>query len=427
MTKPKMKLRHVFAVFVGNGLEFYNFLTFVFFAVYIGRAFFPSVNHDIEVLASLATGWVGFVMRPVGAIVIGRMGDRIGRKPAMILSFALMGAGMIGIALTPSYARIGIAAPVLVVLFRLIQGFALGGEVGPTTAFMAEAAPPGRRGLYLSAQYATQDCATLAAGIVGVILASHLNAQQLQDWGWRVALGIGAVIIPFGFALRRSLPETLHKVDDAALAPDATTGSLAGRGARPYLPIIVFGLMMLTAGTIGSYTTNYMTTYALDTLHLAATVSFGLTVVNGALSVPLEIFSGWASDKFGRKPVMIVPGALLLVAILPCFWVIDHFRNVWALYGAQAVMVSLAAVSSVPTIVAITEQLPPRIRSGAVAMIYAFAISIFGGSTQFVIKGLLVWTHNPLAPAYYWTAAAVVGLIAMVLVAESAPVKTERR
>ena len=189
------------------------------------------------------------------------------------------------------------------------------------------------------------------------------------------------------------------------------------------MAIVVLGLMMLTAGTIGSYTLNYMTTYALDTLHLPATISFSLIILNGGLSVVFEAASGLLSDRFGRKPVMIVPGVLLLLSILPCFWVIDHWRNVWALYGAESVMVAFAAVSSVPVIVTITESLPARIRSGAVATIYAFAISIFGGSTQFVIKWLIDRTRNPLAPAYYWTGAAFIGLIAMILVTESAPIK----
>src|SRR5215468_327209 len=162
----RIPLRHVMAVFVGNGLEFYDFLTFSYFAVYISRTFYPSGNPSLALLATLATFGAGFLTRPVGAIVIGGMGDRIGRKPAMVFSFALMGIAIVGLALTPPYAKIGAAAPAIVLLFRLVQGFALGGEVGPTTAFMAEAAPPHRRVLYLSMQYCTQDAAVLIAGIV---------------------------------------------------------------------------------------------------------------------------------------------------------------------------------------------------------------------------------------------------------------------
>jgi len=418
MNAPAIPVRHVAAVFIGNALSFYDFVTFSYFSVYIGRTFFPSHDPSISLLASLATFFVGFLMRPIGAFFIGRMGDRIGRKPAMLLTFTLLGIGITGMSLTPSYASIGVAAPVIVILFRLLQGFALGGEVGPTTAYMAEAAPPHRRGLYLSMQFATQDCATLAAGLVGVTLAALLSDAQLGSWGWRVALLIGASIVPFGLMLRRSLPETLH-----AATAETVVIEDAGAGKRTYLPIVVFGLMMLTAGTVGNYTYGYMTTYALTTLKLSAMISFGLTIVNGVFSIVFEVLSGWLSDKYGRKPVMLIPGVLLLLSILPCFWLIAHVPSVWVLYGTEAWMVLLAGLSSVPAIVTITESLPPAIRSGAVALIYAFAISIFGGSTQFVITALIKWTGNPLAPAAYWSVAMAVGLVAMALVKESAPVK----
>ena len=420
----RIPVRHVLAVFVGNALEFYDFLTFSYFAVYISRTFYPGGHPSAALLATLATFGAGFLTRPVGAIVIGGMGDRVGRKPAMVFSFTLMGIAIIGLALTPSYATIGFAAPVIVLLLRLVQGFALGGEVGPTTAFMAEAAPPHRRGLYLSMQYATQDGAVLVAGLVGTTLAAHLSADQLQHWGWRVAMLLGASIVPFGLMMRRTLPETLGRPGaDDARATAVPAAQSPQRSIRPFLRIIVLGLMMLTAGTIGSYTLAYMTTYALDTLHLPATISFTLIIINGGVSMVFEALSGWLSDRFGRKPVMIIPGILLVLSILPCFWVLSHWRGVWTMYGAEAVMAMFAAVSSVPVIVTITEQLPARMRSGAVATTYAFAISIFGGSTQFVIKMLIDSTGNPLAPAYYWTGAAIVGLIAMALVRESAPTR----
>lgn len=420
----RVPLRHVVAVFVGNGLEFYDFLTFSYFAVYISRTFYPGGSPSAALLATLATFGAGFLTRPVGAIVIGGMGDRIGRKPAMIFSFTLMGIAIVGLALTPPFAVIGFAAPTIVLLCRLVQGFALGGEVGPTTAFIAEAAPPHRRGLYLSMQYATQDGAVLTAGLVGTTLAALLSDRQLQEWGWRAAMLLGASVVPFGILLRRTLPETLERTSAPAPVPEmAPSGSTGRIRARPYLRIVVLGLMMLTAGTIGSYTLNYMTTYALDTLHLPATISFSLIILNGGVSMIFEVMSGWLSDKFGRKPVMIVPAVLLLLSILPCFWVISHTRSLAALYAAETVMAIFASVAAMPVIVTITETLPPHIRSGAVATIYAFAISIFGGSTQFVIKLLIDRTGNPLAPAYYWTAAAALGLIAMTLVVESAPSK----
>ncbi|MGZ5935980.1 MAG: MFS transporter [Rhizomicrobium sp.] len=423
-TGASIPLRSVAAVVVGNGLEFYDFLTYGYFAIYIGRTFFPGASPSSSLLLSLATFGAGFLTRPIGAMIIGPMGDRIGRKPAMMMSFSLMGIAIVGLALTPSYGRIGVAAPILVLLFRLMQGFALGGEVGPTTAYLVEAAPPERRGFYASMQYATQDGAVLFAGIVGTTLAYLLSAQQLQDWGWRVAMLIGALIVPFGLMIRSRLPETLHAADDAALAPDATAGKLSSAGRiRPYLAVIIFGLMMLTAGTIGSYSNSYMTTYALNTLHMPATVAFGVIIVGGAFSVPFELLSGVLSDKFGRKPIMIMFSAMLLVSVLPAFWLISHDRTTLTFYGASAWLNTLAALGSTPVIVTLTESLPRSVRSGAVAMVYAFAISIFGGSTQFTITKLLVITGNPLAPAYYWTGAVVIGLVAMILVKESAPVK----
>ncbi len=415
-------LRFVAAVFLGNGLAFYDFLTFSYFSVYIGRTFFPSHDAWLSLLASQATFWIGFVMRPVGAVVLGPMGDRKGRKPAMLLTFLLLGIAILGMALTPSYAAIGPAAPVLVIFFRLVQGFALGGEVGPTTAYMAEAAPPERRGFYLSLQYATQDCATLLAGLVGVALASGLDDAELEHWGWRVALLIGASIVPFGLWMRARLPETLAPAAPKAEAPRLPLRERIG-SIRPYGRVIVLGILMLTAGTIGSYTIGNMTTYALSTLKLSAAVSFGLTIVNGLFSIVTEAGSGWLCDRFGRKPVMIVPGVLLLVSIFPCFWVMSHARNLWQLYGAETVLVAFAGVSSVPVIVAITEQLPAKVRSGAVAIVYALAISLFGGSTSSVITLLIRFTGNPLAPAWYWSIAMIVGLVAMVLIPESAPVK----
>jgi len=410
-------------VFVGNGLSFYDFVTFSYFSVYIGRTFFPSHDPSVSLLSSLATFGVGFLMRPIGAFVLGRLGDSAGRKPAMLLTFTLLGLSIAGMALTPSYAAIGIAAPVLVIAFRLVQGFALGGEVGPTTAFMAESAPPERRGFYLSMQFATQDCATLAAGLVGVALAGLMNDSQLEHWGWRIALLIGASIVPFGLWIRRSLPETLHSAEVRESDAGPATPATLRRGIGPYMAIAVLGIMMLTAGTIGSYTIGYMTTYALSTLKLSAAISFGVTIINGAFSILSEVASGWLCDRFGRKPVMIIPGVLLLLSIFPCFWIIEHYRTMWALYGAETVMVVFAGVSGVPVIVAVTEQLPAHIRSGALAMIYALAISIFGGSTQFVIAKLITVTGNPLAPAWYWSGAMVIGLVAMVLTRESAPGK----
>jgi len=413
-TREKVPARHVAAVVLGNALEFYDFLTFSFFAVYIGRAFFPSTSASASLLATLATFGAGFLTRPIGAFVIGRMGDRLGRKPAMVLSFWLMGIAIVGLALTPPRSMIGIAAPILVVSFRLLQGFALGGEVGPTTAFLLELAPPERRGFYTAFQYWTQDLSILVAGLVGFTLANVLNERQLQNFGWRIALLVGAAIVPVGLIIRRGLPETFHA--------DRTNSNPTP--LRPYLPIAIIGLMLLASGTIGSYVGDYATTYAISVLHMKANIAFAGTVVVGLAGVLFDLVSGALSDRIGRKPTMIIPGLVLLVSILPAFYAISHYRTTIVFLSANAVLAALLAISTVPTVVWLTESLPPSIRSGSVAVIYAVSISTFGGSTQFLITWLIKVTGSPLAPAWYWTAATAVGLAAMCAARESAPRKT---
>ncbi len=413
-TRQSVPARYIAAVVVGNALEFYDFLTYSFFAVYIGRAFFPSNDPSASLLASLATFGAGFVTRPIGALVIGRMGDRLGRKPAMILSFWLMGVAISGLALTPSRASIGVAAPVLVVFFRMLQGFALGGEVGPTTAFLLEVAPPGRRGFYTAFQFWTQDLSILASGLVGLGLANTLTEQQLQDFGWRIAFLAGAAIVPFGLMMRRGLPETLHASDDR---------KRKRMPVRPYLTVAVIGLFLLASSTIGNYILAYMTTYAITTLRMPGKVAFAATVVVGLSGVLLDLIGGMLSDRFGRKPAMLIPGVVLLVSILPAFYAISHYRTIGMLLAATAVLAGLLALCAAPMIVWITESLPAAIRSGSVAVIYAVSISAFGGTTQYAVTWFMKATGNPLAPAWYWTAALAVGIAAMCATRESAPRK----
>src|SRR5580692_6116548 len=210
---PAISPRQVTAAVIGNALEFYDFTTYAFFAVQIGHAFFPGRSAFESLMLSLATFGAGFFSRPIGAIVIGALADRAGRRPAMLLSFGLMGLAILGLSLTPSFAQIGLAAPIIVVALRLIQGFALGGEVGPATAFLIEAAPLNKRGLLGSWQSASQSVSSLIGGAVGAIMAATLAPHLLETYGWRAAFLIGAAVLPFGLIIRRSLPETLHRPD----------------------------------------------------------------------------------------------------------------------------------------------------------------------------------------------------------------------
>jgi MFS family permease len=413
---------HVVAVTVGNGLEFYDFLCYALFSVDIGHAFFPAHSNSASLLLSLLAFWLGFMTRPIGAMVLGPLGDRIGRKPVMLISFTMIGIAMLGIALTPSYSQIGIAAPILALTFRLVQGFALGAEVGPSTAYLIEAAPPGRRGFYGAMQFASQDSAIMVASIVGMVLSTTLAPHDLHAWGWRAAFLLGVAIVPFGVLIRRRLPETLHAADDAALAPDATTGSLSIIAAvRPHLNVIILGFLLLAGATIGVYVKDYMTTYAVDTLHTSSLVAFGVSLVASVCSVSFVPIAGALSDRVGRRPVLIAFSGLLFVLIIPAFWMIVHFQSTLMLYAMIALVSIPFAFLAPPMLVMLTEVLPVRVRSGAVATIYAFAISIFGGSTQFVVKSLITLTSNPLAPAFYWTLATALCFIAALFIPETAP------
>jgi MFS transporter, MHS family, citrate/tricarballylate:H+ symporter len=418
VTRQSIPARHVAAVVAGNALEFYDFVTYAFFAVYIGRAFFPSDNPSSSLLASLGTFGAGFVTRPIGSWVIGRMGDRLGRKPAMVLTFSLMGFAIAGLALTPPHSMIGVAAPALVIFFRLLQGFALGGEVGPTTAFLLEAAPPERRGFYTAFQGWTQHLSILFSGLIGFALASTLTARQLQDFGWRIAFLLGALILPFGVLVRRELPETFHP-------PEQARRERVSFG--PHLRVAIIGVMLLGSATIGIYTLNYLTTYSVTTLSVGARAAFAATIVVGICGVALDLVSGALSDRVGRKPVMLLAGTLLFLTIFPAFRTISHYRNAVVLLGTTAVLSSFQSLAATPMVIWLTESFPAPVRSSGVAVVYAFAIATFGGTTQYVVAWLIQATGNPLAPAWYWSVAVFIGVAATIATRESAPGKTANR
>ena len=414
--QPAITRSQVIGVTLGNALEFYDFLVFTFFALQIGQTFFPNGNKTTSLLAALATFGAGFVTRPLGAMVIGRLSDRIGRKPMLILSFALVGVASLGVAATPSFASIGIAAPLIVILCRLVQGFALGGEVGSSTALLAEAAPPAQRGLYISLQYVSAFMAVLVAGGIGVALAAAMNEAALSAWGWRLAMGVGVLIVPIGLMLRGTLPETLDERVSAQAAPPL----------RSYARLATVAFFILLSGTITTYVLTFMTTYARTTLAMSPTAAFGATVVVGVSGMASALIAGVASDRLGRKPVMVWSMAISTATILPSFWLIVHWRSTAVFYVVVFLLRFGTHVAATAGLINVTEAFPPRVRSGALAVVYAMAISVFGGTTQFIIAWLVAATGDPLAPAWYMFAAALIGLAAMVLTRETAPLAIER-
>ena len=405
---PSLSKAQIAAVSAGNALEFYDFLTYTFFAVQIGEALFPG-SGDAKLLLSLATFGVGFVTRPLGGFIIGRFADRRGRKPAMILSFSMMGIAIVGLSLTPSYALAGMAAPILAVFFRMLQGFALGGEVGPNTAFLVEAAPPDRRSFYVSLQFATQNFSILVAGSVGLLLSSILSAPALLAWGWRAAFLVGALIVPFTIAIRRNLAETLVHEEEQ------TENRLRGRT----IVVGIAGLLLLAGATIGTYTVDYITTFAQRSLGMNARTAFVSTVLLGVSMTLFNLVSGRLADRFGRKPIALFGWLLLFFLGIPAFLVMVHFRNAPALFSMTILLGLLMGVLTPPSVTLFTEALPARVRAGAIGTIYAVSIAVFGGSAQFIEQMLINRTGSPIAPAFYMTVAIGIGMIGIFMLEET--------
>ena len=407
--------RHIAAAVMGNALEFYDFTTYALFAVQIGHVFFPTGTPFQTLMLSLATFSVGFVARPIGAIVLGAYGDRVGRRPAMVLSFVLMGLGVLGLVLTPSYAAIGAAAPVLLVAFRLLQGFALGGEVGPTTAFLIEAAPLHKRAQIGAWQSASQAVASLFGASIGLAMTQLMTPHDLETYGWRIAFGLGAIVLPFGLILRRTMPETLHRRETPASYHPTARGALSH--ARP----ILLGLAMIMSFTTSTYVLLYMTTYASQTLHMSPGASFGASVANGVSGIIFALLGGYLADHYGRKPVMITARVLLLLATYPAFLLIVHNLDAVTLISATGLLAALSSTSVGVALVALTESLRKDVRSSGLAIVYAIGVTVFGGVAQPFITWVIKETGDPMAPAWYLMAAAAVGIVAMSLLKETKP------
>ena len=389
-----------------NALEFYDFIGYIFFAAQIGKAFFPAVNPLVSLLSSLAVFAVGFFFRPVGGLIIGAYADRAGRRPAMILTITLITIGTMGLILTPTFATIGVAAPIIVVFWRCLQGFALGGDVGPATSYLVEIAPDGQRGFYGAWQIASQGASALVAGIVGLALFSILGAPAMAAWGWRLVFLVGLLLIPLGLYLRKNMQETL-----------SSTSAESGKVQFSWLaenPWLLFKLLFLViGGTVATYVGLAMPGLAVFVLKYPQFVIFPVVIVYGLSTLVGGLLGGTISDRLGRKTAMIAPYALLWVTIYFAFHLLTTAHNYAVLFGVTAWIGVLVSMSAGASLTMGPEILPARIRAFGMSVIYALGVTIFGGTTPFVIQALTAHFHNPMVTPLYVMALGALALIAM--------------
>ena len=408
---PPVTRTTVVAAVAGNAIEFYDFVSYAFFAVYIGRTFFPTTSAYASLLASVGVFGVGFGARPLGAWLIGLYADSRGRKPALLLTMTLMTVGTLGMALTPSYATIGVAAPLLLVLARLVQGFALGGDVGPATAFLLEIAPAHRRGFLTSWQVASQGTAAFVAGTLGVLLTSTLSAPQMQAWGWRLPFTVALLLVPLSLYLRQKMPETLQA---------ASTGSLERRNdpARPNLAharVVVLGMFVIAGSTIATYVSTYMTIYATVTLKLPPTTAMAATMAVGISLLAGALVGGWWSDRAGPAWPALAPRIALVLLAPTGFQRLVAHPSLEMLLGVCAMLGVLTAMSGAASLYLLGERLATPRRASGIALAYAAATTVFGGTTQAIVTWLIASTGSPIAPAWYASATSLATCIALVL------------
>jgi len=413
---PAPRARQIAAAVIGNALEWYDFIIFGNLTIVISRLFFPAESQYASLLLTTATFGVGFFMRPVGGILLGIYADRKGRKAALQLIISVMTVAIAMIALAPPYAVIGVAAPVIIVTARLLQGFATGGEFASATAFLVESGLPNRRGFYGSWQMVGQGLAALVGAILGALLTRNLAPESLDSWGWRVPFLFGLLIGPVGLYIRRHLEETRAFLQSRE-GPKKTLGlgPILATHARPALACAG----VVTAGTISFYVILlYMPTFASTQLRVTLGEAFTAQAIGLACMIAITPLFGALSDHVGRKPIMITALALYLVLLYPLFlWVHTNpsFRNLMIM---QLVFCTLLGAFIGPFSTSMAEQFPARTRSTGMAVAYNVAVMGFGGFAQFFVTWLTKATGSPIAPAFYVMFGALIGLVAAFFLVE---------
>jgi len=402
------KARTVFRVVSGNFLEMYDFMVYGYYAAAIAKTYFPSGNEFASLMLSLSVFGAGFLMRPLGAIVLGAYIDHHGRRKGLILTLALMALGTLTVAAIPGYATIGVAAPVLVLLGRLLQGFSAGVELGGVSVYLSEIATPGNKGFYCSWQSGSQQVAVVFAALIGVFLNRLLPADQMTSWGWRVPFLIGCLIVPFLFLIRRSLKET----DEFLAKKHRPSISEIFSSMMQNWGIVLGGMGMVIMTTVSFYMiTAYTPTFGKEVLKLSAIDTLIVTVCIGVSNLIWLPVSGAISDRIGRRPVLLTFTILTILTSYPAVQWLVADPSFSRLLMVELWLSFLYGCYNGGMVVALTEVMPRDVRTAGFSLAYSLATTI-GGFTPAIATYLIHSTGNKAAPGLWLSVAAVCGLIA---------------
>ena len=408
----KAKIRSVIRVASGNFLEMYDFMVYGYYAKAIAAAFFPSTSEFASLMAALATFGAGFLMRPLGAMVLGAYIDHNGRRKGLILTLSLMAMGTLSIAVVPGYAVWGVVAPLLVLLGRLLQGFSAGVELGGVSVYLAEIATPGKKGFYTSWQSGSQQVAVVFAATLGALLNKYISTPQMNAWGWRIPLLIGCAIIPFVFIIRRSLTET----EDFLKRKHHPTPTEIFRSTIANWRLVLTGVMLVTMTTVSFYTiTAYTPTFGQQVLKMTANDSYLVTLCVGLTNLLWLPLSGALSDRIGRRPILITFSLLALVTAYPAMSWLVREPSFTRLLMVELWLSFIWGCWNGAMIPFLTEIMPAEVRTSGFSLAYSLATATFGGFTPMIATWLIHTTGNKAMPGAWLSLAALFGLVATVV------------
>ena len=403
------KVGAVVRVSLGNFLEMYDFMVFGYYAAAIGRAFFPTHNEYASLMLSFMTFGTGYLMRPLGAVVLGAYIDHHGRRKGLLVTLALMAVGTLSIGIMPGYETIGLFAPLLVVAGRLVQGLSAGVEVGGASVYLAEIATPGRKGFFVSWQSGSQQVAVAFAAFLGLILSMTLRPEQMAGWGWRVPLLIGSILIPFLLLLRRSLVET----DEFKARKHHPDASEIWRTMMTNWRLILLGMMLSLTTTVTFYLiTAYMPTYGTSVLHLSASSSMLVTLFVGISNLCWLPFMGALSDRVGRRPLLLLFSTIALLTPYPVLLWLVSMPSFERLLAAALWLSMIFGSYNGAMVVFLTEIMPADVRVSGFSFSYSLATGIFGGFTPAVSTWLIHETGNAAMPGAWMAMAGLMSLVA---------------